>query len=132
MHTNTLLIVDDDEIILEVLEVMLTKLGYNVLCANNGLEALKQVQENKNILCVVTDLMMPVMNGCELLKEMKARNYRMPVILVSGYLGNFVEPENFDFYLSKPYNFSQIRDALDITLAHHYGHLVTTTRRANV
>src|SRR5579875_335552 len=59
---RTILIVDDEAGVLEVLEFILTDLGYSVVTALNGRDALMRVQENKPEL-IVLDLMMPVMDG---------------------------------------------------------------------
>ena len=66
----TILIVDDDNFFLNFIRMVLKKQGYQVLAANNGEEALQVVQEHKPDL-IVSDLMMPVMNGVELCKRIK-------------------------------------------------------------
>ncbi len=66
----TILVVDDDNFFLNFIRMVLKKQGYQVLAANNGEEALQVVQEHKPDL-IVSDLMMPVMNGVELCKRIK-------------------------------------------------------------
>ncbi len=67
----TILVVDDDGFFLNFIRMVLSKQGYQVLAANNGEMALDLVDKNKPDL-IVSDLMMPVMNGVELCKRIKA------------------------------------------------------------
>ncbi|MEP6583531.1 MAG: response regulator [Ginsengibacter sp.] len=81
-YTNTILLVDDSEIILKVLSFMIRKAGYNVLSASDGKKALKFL-DGGNIDLAFTDLNMPEMNGIELITEIRrTERYRfMPVVL---------------------------------------------------
>lgn len=58
--------------------------GYQVITANDGQEALKKFKKAKKIDLVVTDFMMPKMNGLELLRQIKALNKEVVVIVVTG------------------------------------------------
>ena len=63
---KTILWVDDEEIALEVWSLILQKLGYTVLQAGYGYEALEIFEKNKNrVSLVILDMRMPGMNGCE-------------------------------------------------------------------
>ncbi len=63
---KTILWVDDEEIALEVWSLILQKLGYTVLQARYGYEALEIFEKNKNrVSLVILDMRMPGMNGCE-------------------------------------------------------------------
>jgi PAS domain S-box-containing protein len=84
--SGTLLIVDDEELVLNVGVNMLKKLGYTVLAAKNGTEAVDIFEANKNkIKMVVLDIIMPGMGGGEVYDKIKAIHPDVKVLLSSGY-----------------------------------------------
>lgn len=102
-----ILIVDDEEVNLELLEIILTKSGYSVLKARDGIEALEKVSSERPDL-ILLDLRMPKKDGYEVLKELKVnRTWRLiPVIVLTAY-----NEEKFkalesgaDDFVSKPFN----------------------------
>jgi len=84
--SGTLLIVDDEELVLNVGVNMLEKLGYSVLAAKNGTEAVDIFKANKDkIKMVILDIIMPDMGGGEVYDKIKAINPEVKVLLSSGY-----------------------------------------------
>ena len=84
--SGTLLIVDDEELVLDVGVNMLEKLGYTVLAAKNGKEAVDIFKANKNkIKMIILDIIMPDMGGGEVYDKIKAINPDVKVLLSSGY-----------------------------------------------
>jgi len=82
--TPSILIVDDKQSLREMLDILLTREGYEVFTAASGLEALELFK--KNIFYVVlTDIVMKPMDGLSLLKEIKALRPQTEVIMISGY-----------------------------------------------
>ena len=82
----TLLVVDDEAPHRFMVVRLLTGAGYRVLEAENGLEALKLVEDPQNeVRLVVADLRMPVMNGYELADRLTRRPAPMPMVFISGY-----------------------------------------------
>jgi two-component system chemotaxis response regulator CheY len=82
---KNILIVDDSESIREVLAQGLEEAGYNVIKGINGNDGYRLVLDNPHINLIITDLNMPVMNGIELLKEVRkleAHKY-LPVIILT-------------------------------------------------
>ena len=81
---KTILIVDDSESIRKLVQFNLNNAGYYVLVANNGLEALKYFKEEA-IHLLLTDLHMPIMNGMELIKEVrKLEKYKhIPILFLT-------------------------------------------------
>ncbi len=79
------LVVDDDPGILDILQIALQAAGYDVMVARNGLEALDRAGEELPHLMLV-DLMMPVMDGWELVRECRGRNSlaAVPIIILSA------------------------------------------------
>ncbi|MCD6090684.1 MAG: response regulator [Bacteroidales bacterium] len=81
---KTILIVDDSESIRKLVQFNLNKAGYEVLVANHGKDALKYFN-GESIHLLLTDLHMPIMNGMELIKEVrKLENYKhMPILFLT-------------------------------------------------
>ena len=101
----TVLLVDDDPAMLALVESWLAQDGFRVLTASSGSEALEVFSEGDPDL-VISDLIMPGMNGIELLKQLRASSSELPIILVTSYgsIPSAVEAirEGADDYLSKP------------------------------
>jgi PAS domain S-box-containing protein len=84
--SGTVLIVDDEETVRAVGEQMLDRMGFSVLTASDGREALKLFSEHtEEIVCVLLDLTMPLMNGEEVFSAMRRLNPGVKVVLCSGY-----------------------------------------------
>jgi signal transduction histidine kinase/CheY-like chemotaxis protein len=84
--SGVILLVDDEELVRRVAATMLAHLGYTVLEAANGQEAIDLFQHNwSNIMLVILDLSMPVMNGEECLRRLKSIKADVPVLLSSGF-----------------------------------------------
>lgn len=82
MRAISILIVDDEAKIVEVLEAYLNKDNFNVLKANSGVEALKVFEENK-VSLILLDLMLPDMNGSEICRKIREKS-DVPIIMVSA------------------------------------------------
>ena len=112
---NTILLVDDEKDIRDVLQIALMDIGYNILTAENGQAALALFHENHPPI-VMTDIKMPVMDGIELLKQLKREDPETEVVMITGH-GDMdlairsLKHEATDF-ITKPINV----DALDIAL----------------
>lgn len=92
--TPRILVVDDEPHIQEMLREILMLKNYEIEVANNGKEALEIIEANSADLSgsretefdvIITDIMMPQMNGFELLKAVKLRYPQIPVIMVTAY-----------------------------------------------
>lgn len=79
-----ILLVDDEESVLTLLERTMKREGHDVLLATNGEQALEMVKIHSPA-CVVADLVMPVMDGMILLKQMREQGFNMPFIFFSAY-----------------------------------------------
>jgi CheY-like chemotaxis protein len=86
MECKTVLIVEDDEVIRDVLQQLLEYQGFQTFTANHGKEALEKLPSLPVPTLLLMDLMMPVMNGWELLKAMRLdeRWAKLPVIILSA------------------------------------------------
>jgi PAS domain S-box-containing protein len=115
--SGTVLLVEDEEMVMPVAQSMLEMLGFRVVGACNGKEALAVYQKNAvDISLVVTDIGMPVMDGYELFRELKSRKPELPIIISSGFGDSVVTSnlpgETIAGLISKPYNFNQLRELL--------------------
>ena len=83
---GTILLVDDEEMIINVAEEMIRALGYDVITASDGQEALDIYhKQKKRIDMVILDLIMPGMSGGETFDQLKEINTDVKVLLASGY-----------------------------------------------
>jgi len=119
---GTILLVDDEDMVLDVGEEMLETLGYKVLLARSGKEAIRLYKASKKkIDMVVLDMIMPDMGGGETYDRMKEINPDIKVLLSSGYSieGRATEilERGCDSFIQKPFNMRQlsqkIREILD-------------------
>ena len=111
--SGTLLIVDDEELVLNVGVNMLKKLGYTVLAAKNGMEAVDIFKANKDkIKMVVLDIIMPDMGGGEVYDKIKLINPDVKVLLSSGYSvdGQAIEllERGCDAFMQKPFTIEEL------------------------
>ena len=111
MEKKVILIVEDDPTVGESLRQLLKKRGYGILLASNGKEALHLFRQEVVDL-VITDLVMPKMDGLALLKEIKARDPRVIFLMITGYptIETTVEAMKagaYD-YLPKPFHLEDV------------------------
>jgi len=115
MNHETLLLVDDEEGIRRFLGLCLLDLGYEVITAANGSEALEQFSLHRPAI-VLTDIKMPVMDGIELLKRIKELSPDTEVVIITGHgdLDLAIEALKSDAadFITKPIN----NDVLEISL----------------
>lgn len=120
--TEHILLVDDENMIIEMAESMLSGLGYKITKTSNSRYALSLFKRNpKDYDLVITDYIMPAMNGAELAQEMLDIEPKLPIILMTGYSGDFTERTCLELgirsRLTKPVAISQlsqaVRNALD-------------------
>ena len=120
---ETILLVDDDEMVIDVSQQLLEKLGYTVLTANNGHEALEIYQKHYNeISLVIIDMIMPDLNGGETYDELKNINPKIKALLSSGYsidgLAQDIINRGCNGFIQKPFNINKlsckVRDIIEI------------------
>jgi PAS domain S-box-containing protein len=119
---ETLLLVDDEEMILEVSREILETLGYTVIQAQGGKEAIDLYRAHKdNIDMVILDMIMPDMGGGETYDQLKAINPELKALLSSGYSidgqAKEILERGCDRFIQKPFNMKElsgkIREILD-------------------
>jgi CheY-like chemotaxis protein len=122
--SETVLLVDDEEMIIEVGRRMLEEMGYRVLVAGEGREAIRIYEEKgDDIDLVVLDMIMPDMGGADTYDALNEINPRIKVLLASGYSINSKATEilnrGCDGFVQKPFDMTElsrkIREILDQT-----------------
>lgn len=107
-----ILVIDDEQNIRKMLTRVLSPEGFIVKEANNGLEALKRLQE-ENYSLVLLDLKMPGLNGIETLKKIRKNDLNLPVIMMSAYgsIPEAVEAMKLGAldYLIKPFDIEELK-----------------------
>lgn len=120
--SETVLLVDDDEMIIDAIQDILKILGYKVLSAGDGKEAIQIYKENKEkIDMVILDMIMPEMSGRDVYDKLKEINPDVKVLLSTGYsLQNHVAEkleQGCDGFIQKPFSTRElsqkIREILD-------------------
>ena len=114
---GTVLLVDDEEMVLEAGEELLNHLGYEVLLAENGQEALELYKKNQDeVDLVLLDMVMPVMGGGEAFDRMKEINTNVKVLLSSGYSlegeAKEILKRGCDAFIQKPFKMEQLSQKL--------------------
>jgi two-component system cell cycle sensor histidine kinase/response regulator CckA len=119
---GTILLVEDEEGLRALNARGLTSRGYTVLEAGNGVEAIEVLEKSgKPVDLVVSDVVMPEMDGPTLARELRSRNPDLKIIFVSGYAEDAFQknlPEHGQFaFLPKPFTLKQLVAAVKETLA---------------
>ncbi|WP_421917406.1 CHASE3 domain-containing protein [Mesorhizobium sp.] len=119
--TETILVVEDDERVRASTTDAIRELGYTVIHAGSGEEALRKLGENPSVALIFTDIVMPAMNGRKLAEEATARMPGLKVIFTTGFTRNAVVHngvlDHDVHFLAKPFTIDQLaaklRDVLD-------------------
>jgi DNA-binding NtrC family response regulator len=107
-----ILIVDDDRSLRKMLAFVLTKEGYRVEEAVNGVDALKKLK-GRNFDLIISDIRMPDLNGIELLKKIKTHDQDLPVIMITAYAttNDAIEAMKLgaEDYIMKPFSLDELK-----------------------
>jgi CheY-like chemotaxis protein len=115
--TETVLFIDDENMIVEMAEELFEQLGYKVLTAGSGTAAIETYEKNKErIDMVLLDMIMPDMNGGETYDKLKEINPNVKVLLASGYSMNGTASEIMDRgcngFIQKPFKMEELSQKL--------------------
>ncbi|MCK5131152.1 MAG: PAS domain S-box protein [Candidatus Sabulitectum sp.] len=118
---GTVMFVDDEPLVRDVVETMLNQFGLNVISAVDGLDCLNKFKENiLKVDLVILDITMPNMDGDEAFREMKKLRSDIPVIISSGYSEHEVIarfPDEYpDGFLQKPYSADELQSKIRAVL----------------
>jgi two-component system, cell cycle sensor histidine kinase and response regulator CckA len=111
--SGTLLLVEDEDMVRTVAERALTRHGYDVLTAHNGEEGLQILKSRNDIDLLVSDVVMPVMDGPSLGRQARALYPDLPIIFMSGYaeehLRDSIDLDQIEF-LPKPFSVQRLAE----------------------
>jgi PAS domain S-box-containing protein len=115
--SGTILLVEDDEQVMSIARTMLRELGFFVIEASNGKDALELYQQNAvDITLVMTDMGMPVMDGYELFSELKKLKPELPILISSGFgdveITSKIARDEITGLISKPYRFDLLQETV--------------------
>jgi DNA-binding response OmpR family regulator len=122
----TVLVIDDDPVILELLRVNFEIEGFDVICATDGEDGLRRAQADRPDV-VISDIMMPRRDGLQLLTELKANpaTEDLPVILLSAKAQKSEVQHGIDMgaddYITKPFDPLELIDRLNAVMARPRG-----------
>jgi len=105
----TILLVDDERALREIVKRQLTGHGYTVIAASDGVEAL-EVVTGQQVDLVITDVLMPNMKGNELAAELAAVCPDAKVLFMSGYTRDLLDRGDTTSLLQKPFTVSDLLD----------------------
>jgi DNA-binding NtrC family response regulator len=115
-----ILVVDDESHVAETLRDVLEYQGFATEIAQNGKEALDRLMGGVYFDLIITDMVMPEMDGLELLKHVRQLNKDLPVIVLTGYAdferGFAAIKEGVSHFMSKPFSVRLLIDAVDDAL----------------
>lgn len=115
-----ILVVDDDVSVNKMLSSILADEGHNVHSAINGVEAVRFLKNNDSLQLVISDIIMPEMEGIETIREVKKLNPEIKIIAISG--GGKIGAENYlklantigaDISLKKPFSRLELLEAIE-------------------
>jgi putative nucleotidyltransferase with HDIG domain len=119
--TEKILVVDDEEAIREVVSTLLQTQGYQCTTVSNGREAIEQLQNNSHDL-VLSDIVMPKMDGLKLLEQVRTHDQDLPVIMVSAMhdISTALEAMRMGAYdyILKPFEKNQLYHSVRRALEH--------------
>jgi len=118
--TGTILLVEDEDMVRAVAERALTRQGYSVLTAENGEIALEIMAKNGRPDLLITDVVMPTMDGPTMVRHAREKYPDLPIVFMSGYaeeqLRKSIDLDNVEF-LPKPFSVQQLAEAARDVLA---------------
>jgi CheY-like chemotaxis protein len=116
---RTVLVIDDEQPVREVLSRFLTKAGYEVKVAADGQQALQMVHSQSPPDLIVLDLNMPVMSGFEVLSALRINPEwtKIPVVVLTATMGYSAGHLQADALLQKPFDFVTVQAAIEAALS---------------
>ena len=121
-YRASILLVDDEPMVLKMLQTFLTAQGFKVLCASDARSAITIIEQQKQVIdLLITDIRMPDMHGIQLLEAVRQLHPGLPVLLMTGYTDFELVVEGlkqhaFDL-LFKPIDFEQLNWCISKALA---------------
>jgi CheY-like chemotaxis protein len=113
-----ILVVDDEPSLLQFVVMILTQNGHTIISATNGIEALMVYSSYRSeVHLVLTDVLMPGMNGIELAERLRALHPAVKIVLMSGFVPDDIKVPKDLQLITKPFLPDQLVAAVEQTLA---------------
>ena len=114
-----ILLVEDEDMVRAVAERALTRAGYTVVTASQGEEGLERFAQMAEVDLIISDVVMPTMDGPAMVRAMRAQRPDLPVLFMSGYAEEQLR-QSIDIadvaFLPKPFSVVQLTEAVSATL----------------
>jgi PAS domain S-box-containing protein len=116
-HNKTVLLVEDNPAILATTKMILSHLGFSVICHENPLDALNYTDHTSHTIdLLLTDILMPHMDGKELADRIRKNHPEIRTVFMSGYAAEFLNAENFSsggyIFIKKPFTINTLAQKL--------------------
>lgn len=120
-NPQTILLVDDEDMVRDMGRDMLRFLGYQIITAENGQQAIEKFGQNKDAInLVIIDLLMPKMNGVACFQKIREVREDVPVVISSGIsdMDNIEKLKKLGVtrFLDKPYTLQGLRETVEAVL----------------
>jgi CheY-like chemotaxis protein len=113
-----IMVVDDEPMVRQLVTAVLSTSGYKVVDAGSSDQALRLLEANPDLDLLVTDVVMPDGNGCDLAEDMRKRKPDLRVLFISGYEPAENRPIPSAWFLQKPFRIPEllerVRKILDV------------------
>jgi CheY-like chemotaxis protein len=120
---ETVLVVEDEELVLRFTTQLLKKLGYEVIGAARAEAALACVDRGEHFDVLLTDVLLPGMDGLELFRRIKSARGAFPVVFMSGYTDNLLAEKGLEeagaAFLQKPFSHAELAAKVRAVLDAH-------------
>lgn len=123
MQKETILLIEDDNILQEIIEDFLTESGYQVIKASDGLKGIELINNEKFDLIIV-DVVLPFVSGLGVIKMARTKCLNVPIICITGYgysPERMAEEEHADATFRKPFDFRELSKTIQKLLQNKNG-----------
>ena len=132
VEPKSVLVVDDEELVVKFVDRVLRDRGYNTVTAASGPEALEAIAQHERIDLVVTDLMMPQMAGDELARRLRISSPDIKVLYLTGFCDRLFQEKVTlwadEAFLEKPCSVKGLLEAVSLLLFGNFGELPNEQR----
>ncbi|SKC49364.1 diguanylate cyclase [Maledivibacter halophilus] len=122
VHKGNILVVDDDVMVLDLLEKIFSKRGYDIILCSNPFHVIKIIKENRIDLAIL-DLVLPETDGCDVIELIRKIDSRLPIIILSGSTDTENKIRAFrigaDDYIAKPFEEKELVARVERTITRH-------------
>ncbi len=130
-QSMSILVIDDDERVRTLLRDILQFAGHRVIEASDGESGIRYFEEGESVDMVLTDLGMPLKNGWEVAKWIKAKTPQLPVVLITGWGTDLdeakIKDSGVDLIIGKPFEVNEVLETVN-----HFTKIVKRSTAATI